>query len=151
MHKILWIEDDYYCISGLMRPLERAGLQIDIATSAVEAYEKAKGWKSYDLIVTDLILPTSDGVQGIPDEVQAWAREPYCGIGLLKWLRLELRANCPILLLSVVNDPVSVYGLENLNLDGCLQKRGLLPSRVKEEVFQLIHISNASQLSSEVD
>ena len=81
--RILWVEDDYYAIRGLMRPLERAGFQIDAATSAAVGYQLASQWKTYDLIVVDLILPLSDDDHALPSVVKSWSREEYIGIGLL--------------------------------------------------------------------
>ena len=135
---ILWIEDDYYAIQGLVRPLVKAGFEVDPATSAVEGYKKAKNWRSYDLIIVDLILPLSDSDEKLPLEVIAWEREVYVGVGLAKWLLTELKVKCPVLLLSVVRDPITTFHLENIGLADYLPKRGLLPSRVKEEVLKLL-------------
>ena len=141
MHKnILWIEDDYFAIKGLIRPLEKAGFAIDIATSAFEGYQKAQHWTTYDLIMVDLILPARAGDQALPEPVASWQSEAHLGIGLLKWLLTELAVQCPVMLLSVVRHPTQTYGLENLGLAGYLPKRGLLPSHVREEVFRLLRL-----------
>ncbi len=137
---ILWIEDDYYAIKGLMRPLEKAGFTVDAAASAHDGYLKAMQWQSYDLITVDLILPLSNDDRILPEKVAAWQTEEYTGVGLLKWLLTELQVKCPVLLLSVVRHPTHTFHLENLGLAGYLPKRGLLPSHVKEEVFKLLGI-----------
>src|SRR5512138_3706986 len=49
--RILWIEDDYYTIKGLVKPLENDGFCIDIAIDGIEAYKKLTSWQAYDLIV----------------------------------------------------------------------------------------------------
>lgn len=136
--RVLWIEDDYYAIKGLVRPLEKSGFQIDVATSASGGYHKLSNRQAYDLIVVDLILPLSDDASSPPPEVAAWLNEQYSGIGLLRWLMQDPKIECPVLVLSVVQDPISIYSLEGLGLAGSLLKRGLLPSRVKEEVFRLL-------------
>ena len=136
--RILWIEDDYYAIKGLMRPLERAGFQVEAATSAVEGYTKAHRWQSYDVIVVDLILPLSDDDHTLPDSVKSWRGEEYVGVGLLKWLLAELKVTCPVLLLSVVRHPIHTYQLNGIGLASYLPKRGLLPSQVKAEIFRLL-------------
>lgn len=141
---LLWVEDDYYAIKGLFRPLERSGFLIDVATSAADGYHKALKWDKYALIIVDLIMPLSDSDTSwpLPAEVEAWKKEEYAGIGLLKWLKLKLGAECPILLLSIIQDPISKYGLEDLHLDGTLMKRGLLPTQVKEVVFQILGLED---------
>ncbi len=138
--QILWIEDDYYAIQGLMRPLEKAGFTVDPAPSAYDGYIKAMHWQSYDLITVDLILPLSNDDRILPEKVAAWQGEEYAGVGLLKWLLTELKVQCPVLLLSVVRHPTQTYHLENIGLAGYLPKRGLLPSHVKEEIFRLLGI-----------
>ena len=135
---ILWIEDDYFAINGLIRPLEREGFMFDVATSAVEGFYKAQQWQAYDVILVDLILPLADNDEELPEKVRAWNNEPYVGIGLLKWLKAELHVTCPVLMLSVVRDPIPKFHLENLKLVGYLPKRGLLPSQVKANVLKII-------------
>jgi len=138
--RILWIEDDYFAIKGLMRPLERAGFEIDAATSAYEGYLKGQQWTAYDLIAVDLILPLSAGEHRLPDTVLAWQHEEYVGVGLLKWLLTELKVTRPVALLSVVRHPTQTFQLENIGLAGYLPKRGLLPTHVREEFFRLLGI-----------
>ena len=142
-HRILWIEDDYYAIKGLVRPLEKAGFTVEAATAAYDGYVRAQQWPAYDLIVVDLILPLSNDTRVLPDRVALWRDEEYAGVGLLKWLLLELRAKCPVILLSVVRHPTQTYHLENIGLAGYLPKRGLLPSQVKAEVYRLLGLDDS--------
>jgi CheY-like chemotaxis protein len=138
---ILWIEDDYFAIKGLVRPLEREGFTFDVATSAVEGFYKAQQWRAYDVILVDLILPLVNSDEDLPEKVRSWNNEPYVGIGLLKWLKADLQVECPVLMLSVVRDPISKFHLENLGLAGYLPKRGLLPSQVKANVLKIINVT----------
>jgi DNA-binding response OmpR family regulator len=139
---ILWIEDDYFDVKGLVYSLSKEGFKIDVATSAVQGFEKAQNWQAYDLIIVDLILPLADDIGTLPEKVQSWAKEQHTGIGLLKWLKTELKAECPVMMLSVVREPISRFNLENLGLAGYLPKRGLLPSQVKEEVFKILKVQH---------
>jgi CheY-like chemotaxis protein len=142
--RILWIEDDYFAIGGLMRPLKKAGYEIDAATSAEEAYRKILDSPvSYDLIVVDLILPASDKESNdqdaqLPLVVHSWKDEKYYGIGLIRWLIEVEKIECPVLMLSVVRDPIKAYGLEHLGIAGYLSKTGLLPSWVTDQVLKLL-------------
>ena len=138
---ILWIEDDYFAINGLIRPLEHEGFTFDVATSAVEGFYKAQHWQAYDVILVDLILPLANGEEDLPEKVRAWNNEPYVGIGLLKWLKAELQVQCPVLMLSVVRNPIPKFHLEKLGLAGYLPKRGLLPSQVKANVLKIINLT----------
>lgn len=136
--QILWIEDDYYAIKGLVRPLELEGFEVEVATSALDGYHKCMKWQSYDLIIVDLIMPLSDNTGPLPEKVLSWDAGRYVGLGLIKWIVEELHAQCPVLLLSVVRDPISTFGLERLGLAGVLLKRGMLPSEVKQKVHEVL-------------
>ena len=140
--RILWIEDDYYAIKGLVRPLEKAGFVVDAATSALDGFNRALHWEQYDLIVVDLILPISNETKPVPDKVSTWQKEEHVGVGILKWLLSELKVKCPVMLLSVVRNPAQTYKLDSLGLAAYLPKRGLLPTQVKAEVFRLLGISS---------
>jgi CheY-like chemotaxis protein len=138
---ILWIEDDYFAIKGLFRPLQLSGFEIAVATSAVDAYEKAQNWKKYDIIVVDLIIPLSDYDEEVKSEtVKGWDNEEYLGVGLAKWLITELKVECPVLLMSVVSDAVSRFKLSEFGLVHILSKKGLRPSVVKAEIFRILGV-----------
>ena len=136
--QILWIEDDYFAIRGLMHQLENEGFNIEAATSALEAFQKAPGWESYDVILVDLIIPLTISDEPLPEKVKSWKKEKYVGIGILKWLKRELKVDCPVLMLSVVRDPIARFNLENLGLAGYLPKRGLMPSQIKTKVLEIL-------------
>jgi DNA-binding response OmpR family regulator len=140
--KVLWIEDDYYNYQSLFWPLEQKGVIIDHALSASEGYKKAKNWKDYDLIVVDIILPLTKDSNPIDEEVHKWEKEDYLGIGLVKWLRNGIKVKSPIVILSVIDDPVENYNLQNLHIDDNLSKRGLLPSTLTERIKPMLNISN---------
>ncbi len=141
--RILWIEDDYFAIRGLLRPLQKDNFIVDSAQSAVDGYEKAQNWLIYDLIIVDLILPLSIDSLEIPEKVASWNDEVHVGVGLVKWLLTELKVKCPVMVLSVINDPIQRYHLENLGIAGCLAKRGLLPSKVANEVYRLLGVGDS--------
>jgi len=136
--KILWIEDESFMVKGLLRPMEKLGFQIDVAGSAVEGYQKALAWKEYDILVVDLIIPLSGDEQTIPEVVKSWDKEYFAGIGLSKWLSMELDVKVPILLISVVRNPLISYDLDKFGLRYYLPKSGLLPSHVKEEILRIL-------------
>jgi CheY-like chemotaxis protein len=138
-NRILWVEDDLYAIKGLIRPLQNEGFLFDIAESALEAYYKGQVWKSYDLIVVDLILPLSNDSEQVPSVVQSWeSKGEYLGIEIVKWLLTGIKAECPVVILSVVRDPISRFNLRNVGVAGYLLKRGLLPSTVRDEVLGIL-------------
>lgn len=139
--RILWIDDDYYAIQGLFRPLEKEGYKVDGALSVLDAYNKAQNWKIYDLIIVDLIFSTSEE-GSMPSIVKSWENQDeyaYVGIGLVKWLLQSLHVECPVIVLSVVLDPIAEYNLKNLGLAGYIRKAGLLPTTLKDEIFKFLN------------
>ncbi len=136
-NKILWIEDESFMMKGLLRPLQLMGYEIDIASSAAEAFIKAKKWMDYDILVVDIIIPLSNE-EVMPDEIKKWGAEPYVGIGLAKWLAQENNVKCPILLMSIIGNPISIFELDKFGYKFYLEKSGLLPSTVKEKILQIL-------------
>jgi CheY-like chemotaxis protein len=135
--KILWIEDDYYAIQGLFHPMEKEGFKLDVAVSALDGYRKAQKWKEYDLIVVDLILPVSQQQETAPELVKSWEDEKinkHVGIGVVKWLVETLKVECPVIIMSVVPDPIAAFNLENLKISGYISKSGLLPTNLNEQL-----------------
>jgi hypothetical protein len=118
--------------------MEKLNFEIDIANSALEGYQMAQNWETYDILVVDLIIPLSGDEKAIPQIVKEWEKEPFVGIGLAKWLVTELSISVPILLLSVVQNPLTVYDLKKFGLQYYLPKSGLLPSLVKEEILRIL-------------
>ena len=138
-NRILWIEDDFYAIKGLVRPLQNEGFLFDIAQSALEAYHKGQVWKSYDLILVDLILPSNNVSDQVPSVVQSWEfNSEYLGIEVVKWLLTEVKAECPVVILSVVRDPISRFNLHNIGVAGYILKRGLLPSTLRDGILGIL-------------
>jgi CheY-like chemotaxis protein len=135
---ILWIEDESFMIKGLLRPMEKLGYAIDIAKTAQEGYEKAQNWKEYDILIVDLIIPLSHGENTLLEEVKSWEKEPYIGIGLAKWLADILKVTNPIILLSVVNNPIMTYDLGKFGLKHYISKSGLLPSRLQSDIMFIL-------------
>jgi len=145
--RILWIDDDYYSIQGLFRPIEKEGYKVDVALSAFDGYQKAQKWQDYDLIVVDLIIPISRE-ESAPAIVKGWNnKEEYehVGLGLAKWLLDDAQAKCPVLILSVVPDPISLFKMEKLGLAGYVRKDGLLPSKLKNELLSAMQKLNKQE------
>ena len=138
LKKILWIEDEYYALQGLLLPLEQLGFEIVMAATALEGFHKAQSWQEYDMIVLDLILPFTDVMETIPVEIESWKDENYIGVPLAKWLKQRIRVQCPVLLLSVVGDPIEQFKLDQVGLFEYLPKRGLLPSVVKGKILDML-------------
>jgi len=139
MKKLLWIEDESFMIRSLFRPLERDGIDVEIATSAAKGFYRCQKWQQYDAIVLDLIIPISDKPEKIPSIVMQWEKEMYVGIGLAKWLLVEAKVRCPVVVLSI-NRPSDDDNLINLGLAGYISKNGLLPSQLRKQIMQFLEL-----------
>ena len=62
MTKILVVDDDVIWQKFISEILTREGYEIEICPSGVEAVEKLEKGGTYDLILTDLIMPELDGM-----------------------------------------------------------------------------------------
>ncbi len=60
--RLLIVEDEDTLCESLQRVFSKEGYEVDIAESAESAFELLKG-KSYDLIITDIILPGISGIE----------------------------------------------------------------------------------------
>lgn len=63
-HRLLIIEDEDTLCESLRRVFQREGYEVDIAFDAESALEHVKN-KSFDLVITDVILPGISGIEFI--------------------------------------------------------------------------------------
>lgn len=62
MGKILLIEDDKFSANGIIELLTNEGFFVDHAVNGKVAFELLKEF-SYDLIITDIMMPELDGIK----------------------------------------------------------------------------------------
>lgn len=143
---ILWIEDDYFQLKGLIKPLQRAEYHFEIASSYVEAISYLQNWQKYSLIILDLILPFSDlepfvpqddidGINPMRDSSRDLVEN---GVRLFDEMKSNFKITIPILLLTIVNQKPIVDELLKVGGVRRLPKLGLLPSELKEIVLEVL-------------
>jgi len=142
--KILWVEDDYYHLRGLTRPLTNEGYEIIAAESFDQAVvELNKHKEDLCLILLDLIIPRSltNATEPKETEEEFWNRieKPQdlveYGIGLFNYVKQELKLSIPIIVLSIVRQGDIIKGLEDEGAKR-ISKFGLLPNKLKELVLE---------------
>jgi len=123
---ILWVDDDYYAISGLMRQVEKSGARIDVATSYSEAINLIKA-NSYDKYVIDLIIPYGDDKDlSAKDENQR-----YLGLLLVQEIRaINHQSDVFVLSVAANDDDATGTMLKDFGVK-LIAKGGLLPSDLK--------------------
>lgn len=136
---ILVIDDDWRDMRSLFHAVEDRGFIIHGATCAADGFHRVMySQHTYDLICVDIAIPLANDAFGLPEEVYSWYQERWPSLGLLKWLALEMRIACPILVMSVVSNPIAALGLGSLRLAGAIPKRGLTPARFQDVVLQVL-------------
>jgi CheY-like chemotaxis protein len=136
--KILWIEDDYYHIKGLMKPMTKNGYEIVSASTYKKTLTLLANWQSYNIIVLDLIIPYSDTLEEQIQDSKLDFKPWYWGVKLYKTMKNELKINLPIVVLSIVRTNSVIEELENEGIMYRLEKVGLLPKQVAEYLTELI-------------
>ncbi len=101
--KILVCEDDYMVIKAIEHKLTREGYQVEIAIDGRMAEEKLRT-QNYDLIITDLLMPFSGGLE------------------LINLLRVDLQKSTPMIVLSKVGNEETIIEAFKLGADDYLTK-----------------------------
>jgi len=133
--RILWIEDDVDMLRGLVRPLEKDGHEIIVAKNEKEALEKVNESESnFDLILFDIIIPT--GKKGDVGDV------PFVGMRLLENFLIKMKIGTPFIVLSVVRDHEMINEMLEMGVKKVLPKGAYLPSKLKEEVYEVLRVQD---------
>lgn len=101
--KILVCEDDYMVIKAIEHKLTRDGLEVDVANDGRAASEKIKS-NEYDLIITDLLMPFTGGLE------------------LINLIREDLKKATPIIVLSKVGNEETIIEAFKIGADDYLTK-----------------------------
>ena len=136
---ILWVDDDAWHIKGLVYPLERQGNHITIVETLPEASEIVENNPtSFDIIILDILMPQTDQEGNVPDWLAVDAHDGAYGIVFLKRLRDKLNVWSPILLLSIIGDPIEEFALQDYEPLGFVRKQDLQPKDVFVAVETLL-------------
>jgi CheY-like chemotaxis protein len=140
MHsKILWVDEDYYALKGIIRPLSSLEYEIMVAESFEEAKAILDKEGDFSLILLDLILPYaltySKGEKINDDNLKPWK----LGEELFYYIRAEKHYTGPILLLTIVNQS-NIAELMKVEQTYYIHKRGLLPQDLKNKVLSILNV-----------
>ena len=109
MASIAWIEDDHDRIGALVNLLENDGHKIHKYRSYDEFRKDIALVKACDVIIIDLILPPIED-------------DPYLGLSVLDELRNEHGFTSPVVVCSLVENPVVLTRLRDLGVKSILTK-----------------------------
>lgn len=132
MKKILWVEDDYFRLKGLMRPLEKKGFIVDFAEDYPSFVKKLD--QNYDLYVVDLILPQKE----IGEKIKDGEFIELPGVKIIDEID---KLGKPIIVLTVVSDPALYEDLKKKNsVKKVLNKGNIFPTDFAEDVLEILGI-----------
>lgn len=101
--RVLLVEDQPLLARVVAALLGREGMSVDIADNGQQAIDRLRV-STYDLVITDLMMPEMDGIQ------------------LLEWIRLDAALTVPVVVLSANTDHAHTQRLEELGVLAVLKK-----------------------------
>ena len=116
--KILVCEDDYMMLKTIEHKLIREGYEVELAKDGKEAFELLKQ-NQYDLVVTDLLMPYSTGLE------------------IIDLIRNQLKLSTPIIILSKVGMEKTVLQAFDMGTDDYIVKP-FSPNELSTRIKRLI-------------
>jgi len=136
---IMWVEDDIDVLDPAVKPLRKLGFEILECRTYFEAIRRLDEFRSVDLVLLDLLLP-SGSLNSVEEQKQS-----FFGLELLRRLRAEGIAK-PVLVFSAYVDGINVKEtLNKLNVMRDIRKP-VRPSQLKKEVLSLLAVPSGSCL-----
>lgn len=116
--KILLVDDDRFLLDMYILKFKKSGLDIDTASNGAAALEKIRSGIDYDIILSDIIMPSMDGLE------------------LLKTIRTEkILPDATFIMLT--NQADDYDKAKALGVDGYIIKATTIPSEVVEKVLTI--------------
>ncbi len=116
--KILLIDDDKFLLDMYILKFKKSGLDIETAPNGAVALDKIRSGSNYDIILSDIIMPSMDGIE------------------MLKLLRQEkLLPEATVIMLT--NQADDYEKAKALGVDGYIIKATTIPSEVVEKVLTI--------------
>jgi two-component system, chemotaxis family, sensor kinase CheA len=114
------VDDDKFLLDMYRKKFESRGVSVDVSTTPLEALEKLRTDKKFDILVFDIIMPGMDGLE------------------LLETVRKEkLNEGSVIVMLTNEGDSAKIEKARSLGVDGYIVKATSIPSEVVEEVLKI--------------
>ena len=138
--RVLWVEDEFNDLRGLVRPLQLRGVFVEF----VGDYESARGLLDkgaiFDLFIVDVIIPEWSA----DDRFDHGQPRENVGLDLIKDIREKYRLKgVPILVLSVVTQERVLSKAREFGAT-ILTKGVISPSELEAEVVAALRISPAT-------
>ncbi len=120
-YKILIVDDDNFLLDMYTLKFKEKGFDVDSAFGSMNALEKLKEIKDFDVVVMDVVMPMMDGFE------------------LLSEIKKEkLAESAKIVILSNLGQSSDIEKGEKLGADGYIVKAESTPSEVVEKITELM-------------
>lgn len=116
--KILLIDDDRFLLDMYSLKFKKAGAEVDISSSILNALEKIRGGNAYSIVLIDIIMPGMDGIE------------------FLKTVKGEKLLPGGVFIM-LTNQAEEVEKAKALGVDGYIVKATKTPSEVVENVLTI--------------
>lgn len=118
--KILIVDDDQFLLDMYTLKFKEKGFDVESAFGSVSALNKLKDGKKFDIIITDIVMPSMDGFE------------------LLENIKKDkLAESSKVIVLSNLGQPSDIEKGKKLGADGYIVKANATPSEMVEKVLEI--------------
>lgn len=128
--RMLWVEDDYFRLRGMVRPLQKRGLEVVSVENEREATELLDKKQHFDVFLIDILIP--EGLE--ESQVESAVLKDHPGLSLIEKIRCVYKLSTPILVLTVVQDARVLGRIRKIGVSNILLKGYFHPSELEHEV-----------------
>jgi len=119
--KILIIDDDQFLLDMYVLKFTEKGFEVEAVFGSVNALSKLQEGDHFDIILTDIVMPSMDGFEFLE-----------------KVKKEKLAEGTKIIVLSNLGQPVDIEKGKKLGAAGYIVKANATPSEVVDQVMEII-------------
>lgn len=138
--RMLWVDDDYYRLRGLVRPLVKMGLEVIYVENEKEAIKLLNEKSHFDIFLIDILIPEGLDV----NQLESIEIKNNVGLLLVEKIRQIYKLSSPIFVLTVVQDKRILDLLRKHGVSNIMAKGHIYPADLKNEVALALGIKSTS-------
>jgi CheY-like chemotaxis protein len=124
--KVLLVDDDRFLLDMYSLKFKKSGIEIDAVANCLTALEKLRIGNAYDILILDIIMPTTDGLD------------------LLKTIREEKLVSDAVIIM-LTNQADDLEKAKKFGIDGYIIKATTIPSEVVDQVVAIYKNKNKNK------
>lgn len=123
-YTVLIVDDDKFLLDMYRKKFEANGATVDVAVGSEEALAKLRGGAKPDILILDIIMPGTDGIE------------------LLQAIRKEkLAEDSVVIMLTNESSPEKIAEANKLGVKGYIVKATRIPSEVVDEAMKIANLN----------